>query len=575
MRLINSRAVLAVEDSFNSRWWKQPDLKAEVLVELFGPQLAETQYAILSHCWGVSDDEVLFKEMKKLTRMNEAKRNEIRDRTGYKKILDTCTRAKEDGLDWVWIDTCCINKESSSELSEAINSMYQWYANSAICYAYLHDVDDSFPVDCDNIKYRVFNGWPKWFSRGWTLQELVAPVSLCFFNKKWEDIGNKQQLASILSEITRIPTSILKDGLSSTSRPSVAQIISWAADRITTREEDRAYALLGLLGVHMPMLYGEGKNAFRRLQLEIIRRSNDQSIFAWGWRRTSGWTSSFLADDPSHFRDCDSVVKMDRGDFIQALRGDVLEDKLLHPPLEQLRMFTVTNDGIQIWLPVKPFPSFPQLFLAKLACCSSKGLHPITIILVCFELSYYRYFGDFKPPSHVKMQFKQLLLSYEDGIYPASFQLHLDSRLLLGRWTIQHMAQMHLNSFDLTNTSDYASVTFKPAIGSEGTSFTIAFSYRHGQLSVDVIWDHQHAQVTTLGMPFDGTRLWLSPHSDATCLVKHVHFPQLTKGVRITCSQNRRSKTTCAVTISVIKCSGCCTSTWHRCDVSVCVSRHL
>ena len=575
MRLINSRAILQAEDSFNNR--KKLDPKTELLVELFGPQLYQNQYAILSHCWGVSDDEereVMFKEMKKLTTMNKARRNEIRNRSGYKKILDTCTQAQKDHLDWVWIDTCCINKESSSELSEAINSMHQWYANSKICYAYLHDVDDSsgFPVHRDEAKFGEFNGWPKWFSRGWTLQELVAPNLLHFFNKKWEHIGDKQRLASILNEITRIPTSILRYGMPS-SRPSVAHIISWAADRRTTREEDRAYSLLGLLGVHLPMLYGEGKNAFRRLQLEIIRSSNDQSIFAWGWARKTGWTSSFLADDPSHFRDCGTVVKMERSDFITALQNDMSRD-LLDLPLEQLRTFTVTNDGIQIWLPIKPFPSFPRLFQAKLACCSSEGPDPITIVLVCFEFSYHRYFGDFTPPSYVKTQFKQLLLPYQDGVNPSMFKFQLDYRLLLGDWLVQHMVNsddMQLDSFTLSSTNDHASVVVRPGFegSSEGSSFVVVLGYRHGQLSVHIVWDHQHAQMAILGGPSGGTGgSWPLSYTNGACLVKHVHFPQSARGVRITCGQNLWLKNTCTVTIDVIECPGCCTSIWHEYSVS-------
>ncbi|KAI6041072.1 HET-domain-containing protein [Pisolithus marmoratus] len=289
----------------------------KVLKEFYGAGLAKKKYAILSHCWGVEEEgekEVLFEDMKQLLTMSDKERKEIRGRTGYKKIIATCRQAQEDELEWVWIDTCCINKESSSELSEAINSMYKWYANAELCYAYLHDtLGDSWTKRIESM------ATPKWFSRGWTLQELIAPKGVDFFDQEWEWIGDKAKLVWTLSEITRIPEKVLKEGLQKAlssvkdcERPSVAQIISWAADRTTTREEDRAYSLLGLLGVHMPMLYGEGKNAFRRLQLEIIRTSNDQSIFAWGWTRKSGWSSSFLADDPSCFRDCNRLVSQRR-----------------------------------------------------------------------------------------------------------------------------------------------------------------------------------------------------------------------------------------------------------------------
>ena len=165
------------------------------------------------------------------------------------------------------MDTCCIDKRSSAELSEAINSMYRWYENAQVCYAYLHDVlDSSFPVACNNERYA--NGWPEWFLRGWMLQEMIAPSNVQFFNTTWQAIGDKRMLASTLKEITGVPEHVLKDGLYG-DRPCVAQIMSWAANRMTTRVEDRAYSLMGLLDVNMPMLYGEGKKAFHRLQLEM------------------------------------------------------------------------------------------------------------------------------------------------------------------------------------------------------------------------------------------------------------------------------------------------------------------
>ncbi|KAI6038896.1 heterokaryon incompatibility protein-domain-containing protein, partial [Pisolithus marmoratus] len=237
-----------------------------------------TSYAILSHRWGV---EVTYKEMIGFMKMEEWKRDEVRKRYGYQKIIKSCEQAKEDGYQWLWIDTCCIDKRSSAELSEAINAMYRWYQNAQVCYAYLNDVNESvFPTEPDPSKFRQSNGWPEWFSRGWTLQELIAPKEVEFFNKDWVPIGNKQHLAPVLKYITEIPLGVLTDGLTG-KRLSVAHIMSWAARRKTTRVEDRAYSLMGLFGVNMPMLYGEGKKAFRRLQLEIIKETGDQSIFAW------------------------------------------------------------------------------------------------------------------------------------------------------------------------------------------------------------------------------------------------------------------------------------------------------
>ena len=271
MRLINVNAFLERERLI--REGKRVDRRAKVL-EFGDDEVAE--YAILSHRW--TEQEVDYTEVVKLAKMDEEERTEIRQRDGYRKILQSCEQAEKDGYKWLWIDTCCIDKRSSAELSEAINSMYRWYENSSICYAYLHDLpDSSFPVVGDLAKYPKSNGRPEWFSRGWTLQEMIAPRDVQFFNKDWHPIGDKRALSPVLEGITGVPQDILKEGLSS-NRPCVAQIMSWAANRTTTRVEDRAYSLMGLLDVNMPMLYGEGKKSFHRLQLEIIRTSDRKSV---------------------------------------------------------------------------------------------------------------------------------------------------------------------------------------------------------------------------------------------------------------------------------------------------------
>ncbi|KAI6019327.1 heterokaryon incompatibility protein-domain-containing protein, partial [Pisolithus microcarpus] len=268
MKLLHVETVLGREADV-----QQADAEREILKQLDDKT---TSYAILSHRWGV---EVGYKEMTGLMKMEERKRDEVRQRAGYQKIIKSCEQAKKDGYVWLWVDTCCIDKRSSAELSEAINSMYRWYQNAQVCYAYLSDVSEStFPTKKDDNKFADSNGWPEWFVRGWTLQELIAPKEVQFFNKDWVHIGNKQQLASKLVNTTGVPSRV--SGLAGKGL-SVAEIMSWAANRETTRVEDRAYSLMGLFGVYMPMLYGEGKKAFQRLQLEIIRMSSDQSIFAW------------------------------------------------------------------------------------------------------------------------------------------------------------------------------------------------------------------------------------------------------------------------------------------------------
>jgi len=255
MRLINVKAFLERESSI--RKGKQWDHQAKVL-EFCDDET--TEYAILSHRWIAQ--EVDCDEMVGLANIALGERDEIRQHDGYQKILQCCEQAQKDGYKWLWVDTCCIDKRSSAELSEAINSMYRWYENAKVCYAYLHDVpSSSFPTASDHRRYRDFDGWPEWFSRGWTLQELIAPSNVLFFNKDWQTIGDKRTLAPTLRKITGIPERILTDGLRG-NLPCVSQIMSWAASRKTTQVEDRAYSLMGLLDVNMPMLYGEGKKHF-------------------------------------------------------------------------------------------------------------------------------------------------------------------------------------------------------------------------------------------------------------------------------------------------------------------------
>jgi hypothetical protein len=205
-------------------------------------------YAILSHQWG--DSEVSFQDMQ--------------DGKAIQRVTRCCAQAAEDGWQYVWIDSCCIDKKSSAELSEAINSMFQWYRSAQVCYAYLGDVDNT----------RAFHD-SKWFTRGWTLQELLAPETVVFFDRNWIEIGTKSSLAPLISSITGI------QHLFSFKKACVAQKMSWAAKRETTRVEDRAYCLMGLFDVNMPLLYGEGEKAFIRLQLEILSSVDDESIFAW------------------------------------------------------------------------------------------------------------------------------------------------------------------------------------------------------------------------------------------------------------------------------------------------------
>ncbi|KAF4466303.1 ankyrin repeat-containing [Fusarium albosuccineum] len=240
------------------------------------------KYAILSHKW--EQEEVLFQDMQQGTALNKK---------GYAKLESCCRVARDNGFQYIWDDTCCIDKTSSAELSEAINSMYRYYQEADICYAYLADVSALSELSDS-----------RWFTRGWTLQELIAPHDMIFFDREWNALGTKMSLVEAISHRTGIPAFILCDS-EQIETTSIAQRMSWAADRVTTRKEDRAYSLMGIFGINMPLLYGEGEKAFYRLQEEIMRVSEDHSLFAW---RHSGEHGGFLAPTPSAFKDSGNII---------------------------------------------------------------------------------------------------------------------------------------------------------------------------------------------------------------------------------------------------------------------------
>ncbi|KAK0619135.1 heterokaryon incompatibility protein-domain-containing protein [Immersiella caudata] len=249
-------------------------------LETFDSERARPPYAILSHTWGT--DEFLFEDVgARSINLLSAARN-----AGQAKVIESCREARHNGYRHIWVDTCCINKASSSELSEAVNSMFKWYSSAAVCYVYLADLSSTRveELPASNTEFARC----RWFKRGWTLQELIAPPHVEFFNRDWVQVGTRQSLAVCISHITSISLDILarsgdsggslQVGLAATS---VATRMSWAAERETTRQEDLAYCLLGLFDVNMPLMYGERKKAFLRLQEQIIKKSNDQSILAW------------------------------------------------------------------------------------------------------------------------------------------------------------------------------------------------------------------------------------------------------------------------------------------------------
>ena len=232
------------------------------------------RYAILSHTWGADNEEVIFKDLMERTgKINKA---------GYKKIQFCGQQAAIDALQYFWVDTCCIDKSSSAEVSEAINSMFRWYSDAVKCYVYLSDVSDVSTNGSvrGSIRDDQFSQWTwepafqksRWFTRGWTLQELVAPRSVEFFSVEGTRLGDKRSLERQIHAITGIAPQALSGA--HLSQFSVDERLSWVAKRQTKRGEDIAYSLLGIFDIHMPLLYGEGrKKALVRLYKEIKESS--------------------------------------------------------------------------------------------------------------------------------------------------------------------------------------------------------------------------------------------------------------------------------------------------------------
>ncbi|KAM5546122.1 hypothetical protein V8D89_000248 [Ganoderma adspersum] len=237
------------------------------------------------------------------------------------KVRKACEIARRDGYRYIWVDSCCIDKTSSSELSEAINSMFNWYRDAQICYAFLADVPSDEDARAEGSKFRE----SRWFKRAWTLQELIAPRVVVFLSRNWEGLGTKDSLAELVEEITHIDRAILTHERA-LAEESVAERMRWAAEREATRLEDEAYSLLGIFGIAMPTLYGEGRHAFQRLQEEILERIPDRTLFAWGRCRpiprmhasvnVSDPATSPFASSPRSFRQLEGKIgRLSQEDF--------------------------------------------------------------------------------------------------------------------------------------------------------------------------------------------------------------------------------------------------------------------
>ncbi|KAH8699387.1 ankyrin repeat-containing domain protein [Phaeosphaeriaceae sp. PMI808] len=228
------------------------------LYEFFGDEVPP--YAILSHTWGSDEDEVTFEDLSSRSGVQKP---------GYSKIRLCADQAEKDGLRYFWIDTCNIDKKSSAELSEAINCMFRWYENAIVCYVYLKDVTQE--------NFSLAFPQSRWFTRGWTLQELIAPSKVLFFAADGTRLGDKTSLCHQIQKITNIPVGVLQGR--SLQEYSTNERMSWAKGRSTRRPEDAVYSLFGLVSINMPLIYGEGyKGASKRLHIELSREFGSSPI---------------------------------------------------------------------------------------------------------------------------------------------------------------------------------------------------------------------------------------------------------------------------------------------------------
>lgn len=335
------------------------------LEEFFDSRTPE--YVILSHTWG----------------RNEISFQEFQNGALNDKILNCCKQAQKDGFQYAWVDTCCIDKTSSSELSEAINSMYRWYQHSSICYTFLEDYSEPFPKrnwwaraepDTETLIQQLRPC--RWYTRGWTLQEIIAPSCVQFYDTHWTYLGTRMTLQRAISSIARIPLPVLNADRTP-QEYNVAVRMSWASKRQTTRLEDEAYCLMGLFDVNMPMLYGEGRRAFQRLQEEILKRHEDYSLFVWipkRWRPIPPFLATASSDfDEDHlegyrFEELASLTGKEFGDS---------DDIIVQPAL------SIRSRGLSIKL---PFLAWRTQQSGWAAICSLKR-EPLTLFCLPVLLS--------------------------------------------------------------------------------------------------------------------------------------------------------------------------------------------
>ncbi|KAI1790973.1 heterokaryon incompatibility protein-domain-containing protein [Ganoderma leucocontextum] len=419
---------------------------------------SSVQYAILSHVWAPEGEQSFHDVLAIITRSKDTKETiDVRSLLS-RKIARFCARALKDGFQYAWVDSCCIDKTSSAELSEALNSMFKWYRSATRCYAFLHDVDNDDRSREPASQFRQ----SLWFRRGWTLQELLAPSAVIFLSKQWRRIDTKRGLSKVVEEITGIDLDVL-EGRRSIGSVSVARRMAWASSRSMTREEDEAYSLMGLFGVNMPTIYGEGRHAFVRLQEEIMKHIPDDTLFAWGDRIAPHNPEELRVLTPAHHYGGLFAVRPQDFAAAKELRPLAHEELLgrlyrheprtaggrqkSHPLLaiqaasESLSDFSTTRYGVRAKIHVLPEYCSRMLMLGFLQCEDSAG----NLVALLLRRSEFAYSGD---------AFDVGVCTRAGATYRLATLSHMDQKAILRRAlpqsTVIHISRGGPDAFSLS-----------------------------------------------------------------------------------------------------------------------------
>ncbi|KAI0800038.1 hypothetical protein C8Q74DRAFT_387419 [Fomes fomentarius] len=345
----------------------------------FAKDLQEIQYAILSHVWS-EDGEQSYNDLLSIHHTVHVERaatpdlpqDAILQRTSSK-IQQACARALSDGFEFIWIDFCCIDTSNETEVSDAVNSAYAWYGGSAMCYAYLEDVDPEDNICAPDSQFRR----SRWHTRMWTLPELIASKHLTFLASDWRPLGTKHALARVVKEISGVDSGILSHDIPLSS-VSVACRMSWAAKRLTSRKEDEGYALMGLFGVKMAVTYEEGALAFFRLQEEILKLDSDQSLFVWDTSPSASTEEQAGALPPAYdesrhmlFAPCPAAFARSAGVKVVALNAVPGRRHRGSRDDQAFPTYVSTPDGLRATLPTLSVGPFTHL--ALLSCTDEQG----------------------------------------------------------------------------------------------------------------------------------------------------------------------------------------------------------